>query len=171
MPSEQCDDTSIHEAGHAVADRRLISDPQLWGPASVVAIGTQLGRAQGAGRSHCWDGADAAAVITSLCSGYAALVAAGRCDEVAAIGCDQDFAEASGLSQEWGLGGDLDRWKRKAVDLMRRPENVEAVRLVADWLSRRQELDSDLIDLLIEIADGDAAEADLTDFLTFRGLL
>jgi hypothetical protein len=104
----------------------------------------------------------------SLCSGYAAVLAAGHPENEALRGTSVDFEEAQELIGFWGLAGDLDKWKTDAVELMRRPENAAAVALVADHLLRCSHLDGDLIDVLLDLADGHMSQEEFEQFLQFR---
>lgn len=163
--------TAIHEAGHAVAYRRLHADAQAVGAVSVVADEESLGHAIGPGERSIWNAEYAEAVVMSLCSGYAAVLVAGYAEEEAVLGCGSDFERAGDLIAEWGLGGDLEAWKFKAAELMRRPENVAGVALVAEHLLRHQRLEADFVDVLLEYADGDCSPEDFAQYLAIRKLL
>ena len=159
--------TAIHEAGHAVALVRLFSDR--------YALDVSIEPEPGKGRL----GTHAAEDLTVLCStpdeqaaasfeaeaiyscaGYAAVLAAGYPEAEAIAGCESDFAEAGDL---------LDIGKSKAVELMQRPENQQAVKHVADELSRHRCLDGDHVAVLIYVADGDMTEKEYQAYLKLIG--
>ena len=58
--------------------------------------------------------------------------------------------------------------KTRAVHLLIKPENIAAVRRVADELLIRETLDGDVVQVLIEVSDGFATEADLERYLLMR---
>lgn len=159
--------TAIHEAGHAVAHVRLRLDHA---GADIIPRGDQLGGAAGEGINQVWDKAGAGPVAIAMCAGYAARIAAGHSDAEALEGTGQDFEEAQYLIDFWCLADDIEAWKRRAVELMCEPSNKAAVALVAEHLLEHKRLDGDFVDVLVEVADGDATEADLARYLQFRGI-
>ena len=88
-------------------------------------------------------------------------MAAGYPEAQAIEGCERDFEEASHL---------LDVGKRKAVELMRRPENGQAVERVAEELLRRKRLDGDHVAVLIDVADGETTAKQYQMYLSLAGL-
>lgn len=161
--------TAIHEAGHAVAHSRLRIDHD---GASIDPDPDSglLGFARGAGARHVESKDAAGDMVLAFCAGYAALIAADYPDDVALTGAGDDFEQAQELLNFWLLPGGLDEWRARAVELMRKPENVAAVALVARHLLDRGRLDGDFVDVLVEVADGEASEADLQRYLLMRGL-
>ena len=149
--------TAIHEAGHAVSCVRLGIDHDK---ASIVPEGDWLGHVQSAGVNHVWMEEEAVDQVLSYCAGYAALVAAGFDETVATQGADGDFDAARHLIEHWGLAGDLDEWKAKAVAMMQEPRNRAAVKRVADELVAAGTIDWDDISCCCDIADGECTEED-----------
>ena len=97
------------------------------------------------------------------------MVAAGYDREPAALGCDNEFLEAAILIQHWGLDGDLETWKRKAVTLMSFPRNVVATEMVASHLARQLVLPGDYVEMLVDLDDGAITQADFEAFQALRG--
>ncbi len=161
--------TAIHEAGHAVAHCRLSieHDGAHIVPDDEAGL---LGAAIGAGIRHVWSEPEAQSMVIAFCAGYGALIAAGYPDDVAIAGTDDDFGQAQQLLSFWSLSGHLDDWKARAVQLMRKPENVAAVALVARHLLDRERLDGEFVDVLVEVADGESTEADLHRYLMMRSM-
>lgn len=160
--------TAIHEAGHAVAHVRLALEHA---GAHIIPDGVRLlGAAIGEGQEHVYDKSKAERVVVAFCAGYAALVAAGYVDEMARTGADDDFDQACQLIEFWGLTGDIAAWQAQAVQLMRQPENMAAVDLVSKHLLQRERLDGDFVGVLVELADGDATDADFARYLQIRGI-
>ncbi len=159
--------TAIHEAGHAVASVRLFPDRL------VLEVSIEPEPDKGLLGKHA---ADELTVLCSTpdeqaaasfeaeaiysCAGYAAVLAAGYPEAEAIAGCESDFAEAGDL---------LDIGKSKAVELMQRPENQQAVKHVADELSRHRCLDGDHVAVLINVADGDMTEKEYQAYLKLIG--
>ena len=159
--------TAIHEAGHAVAHVRLEIDHDGASIAPDPEKG-RLGYALGHGQEGVWDERSAENMVLAFCAGYAALIAVGCADNVARCGANDDFEQAQELMVFWGLAGSLDTWQEKVVELMRQPENVAAVALVAKHLLQRKRLDGGVVDVLVEVADGHATEAEFERYLTMR---
>jgi len=156
--------TAIHEAGHAVAHVRL-GIQQL--EVTIESRGEILGHSTAEGVEHCWSKEQADSMALAYCAGYAASVASGCAEGAAEAGCDDDFDRAEELIEFWCLD-DLATCKARAVELLRQPDNVAAVRLVADHLMRLRTLDVDYIDLLVDFADGNVTEAEFDQYLAFR---
>ena len=159
-------DSALHEAGHAVAQLRF---EILGNEVKISPSGDTPGAVGSAGAKPVRSNDEAAARVLSCCAGYAALVAAGHDKVQAAIGCDSDFLEAANLIKYWGLEGDLETWKRKAISLMRFPRNVAAVEMVAAHLLRQLVLAGDYVEVLVDLADGSISQAEFDDFLALRG--
>jgi hypothetical protein len=158
--------TALHEAGHAVAHARL-GIQQL--QATIVAQAWRAGAVTAEGLQHVWNAEQAGPMVEAYCAGYAALIAAGHDEAVAASGCEDDFESAERLIQDWGLAGTLDIWKARAVALMSQPDNKRAAALVAEHLLAHKRLDSDYLNVLVEMADGECTEAEFQQYLALRG--
>ena len=160
--------TAIHEAGHAVAHRRLFGDRDFsWGMALVPEQEQEEQGMDGwnmldrLGNDDDQSTADSDVV---RCAGYAAVVAAGFTEAEAAAGCyerdEYDFPQ---------VHGDLETAKAKAIDLMREPENVKAVKRIADELLLRHRLHGDHVGLLLDLAYGEITEQEYLQLLSFHG--
>lgn len=158
--------TALHEAGHAVAHVRFRI---LAGNVTIAAKKTYThlvrGSAVAEGAESVWSKTEAKPQILAYCAGYAALIAAGYGDEAARAGCDDDFEKATKLIEDWQLGT-LDDWMSDAVEFMR--QNIRATNLVADHLMRHETLDSDYIDVLVSVADGDCTDEEFKQYLELR---
>ena len=163
MDDEQ---TAIHEAGHAVAFYRLF-EGRYGGPLTIEPTEETSGSHKAEELTFSLDVEDEDVLDgreregVYACAGYAALVAAGYPDDVAQLGCESDFEVATETSER-----DLAVVKLEAVELMSRPENITAVQRIAQELSSRKRLDSDVVDVLIEVADGIATEDEYQRFLS-----
>lgn len=158
--------TAIHEAGHAVAWQRLF-------PGMVVNRVTIVPDIEDGSAGH-----HLAAELTFpwsptvtpdqreafrryavyRCAGFAAVLVSGYPEERAAEGCDSDFEDVAGLEER----------KAEAVTLLREPRNIAAVARVARELIERRTLDGDVVDVLIDVADGETSEADFQRYLLMR---
>lgn len=153
--------TAIHEAGHAVAFSRLFPSRQL-SKVSIIPDHDE-GFAGACSSEGLWGNEDVEHLANHDvygCSGYAAVFAAGNSEEEAAAGCESDFEE---------VFGDLNAAKARALDLMRQPSNLKAVKRVADELVLRKALHPDHVDLLIGVADGELPEREYLQLLVARG--
>ncbi len=148
--------TAIHEAGHAVADLRFGMTTER---ATIVRTDEYLGRVYTHDDGRDLDEEGAAEFVMSYCAGYAALVAAGVAPDDAVRGADGDFEKASELIRKRGLPGDLESWKQRAVEMMSRPENRRAVEVFSRYLVEYRTLDYFVLDVLIELADGNISQA------------
>jgi ATP-dependent Zn protease len=156
--------TALHESGHAVAHVRL---GIIQSSVTIVERGGALGCATAEGVEHVRDAAAAVKQVIAYGSGYAALMAAGHDEESAKEGADRDFAKAEGLIARF-LSGDLTEWMARAVAMMREPRNVNAVTVVSDWLLREKTLDGDVIDLLVDLADGEISQVEFDRYLLLK---
>lgn len=156
--------TAYHEAGHAVAHVRL---GILAGNVTIVATPSTLGSATGEGADSVCSQDGAKDQILAFCSGYASLVAAGYSDEEARMGCNDDFEQAADLISFWGLGT-LEDWLPQAVAFMRLEENIKAVGLVAEHLTRHETLEGEYIENLVMFADGECSDAEWEKYLSWR---
>jgi len=155
--------TAIHESGHAVACCRLTPSRYV-GWVSIIP-NHEEGYAGAHAPAESWDFDAAAAqqVVLYMCAGYAACIAAGVEPATASEGCDSDFEQAKELISSWRLAP-FEEQVSQAVALMRQPENLRAVaRVTADLMEHRL-LFYDEIDILIDVADGEASEEDLAWF-------
>jgi hypothetical protein len=143
--------TAIHEAGHAVAHIRL-GIQQI--RATIEPVDSDL-EGSVLADDLISDRDDASAQALALYAGYAATVAAGTPEDAARIGCDDDFSKAEDLIRSWRIGT-ADELMRRAVDLMSKPENISAVQLVAGELLTSRTLSVELLEALVEVADGNA---------------
>jgi hypothetical protein len=161
--------TAIHEAGHTVAHIRLGIG---YGHTSILPDHEQgfWGRASGEGVRHVESEREAGDMVLAFCAGYGALRAAGYPDDVATDGAGGDFAKAHELMSFWLLPGGLDDWKARAVELMRKPENVAAVAFVVPYLQRHGRIEPEDFDVLVEVADGNITQGELQRYLACRGL-
>ena len=141
--------TAVHEAGHAVAHVRL---GILQWHATIEPLDADLAGSVLADDS-VWNRDDAENQALALYAGYAACLAAGLSPELAAVGCDDDFAKAAALISNWCVG-DVAELTRRAVDLMSQPENIKAVQVIARELLIERVLRVESIDLLVDVADG-----------------
>lgn len=155
-------DTAIHEAGHVVAHVRLDLGHD---GGHIVPEENILGAALGEGFEHVWDKSGAEPVVLAFCAGYAAMIAAGYGEDRARAGTGSDFDGVQKLIDFWELPGTLEDWLAKSVALMRRPENVKAVALVAEHLMRHKRLTGDYCNVLVELADGEATEAEFSHYV------
>lgn len=157
--------TAIHEAGHAVAHVRLgVRQDHV----HIIRNGSLLGAAAAEGAESVWSAEDASIQAVCYCAGYAALIAAGFDEERACSGADNDFEHVQHLVEFWGLNAPLGDWKARAVELMRQPQNVAAVRLLSEHLLEHMRLGADYIECLIELADGDITADEWAQFLALR---
>ena len=160
--------TAIHEAGHAVAFYRLFGDS--WRIGHTVSIEPKDDTAgRHAAEDLSFEGADELTPdqrqmfeneAIYACAGYAALIAADYPEDEAENGCWSDFECAEKCSDK-----PLATIKQESIALMSRPENVNAMRRIADELLLRKKLDSDVVDVLIDVADGKTTEEDYQRFL------
>ncbi len=160
--------TAIHEAGHAVAHRRLFGDRDFsWGMALVPDEEQEEQGMDGwnmLDRLGNDDEQSTANYDVVLCAGYAAIVAAGFSEVEAAVGCDEtDYCDFRMVH------GDLETAKAKAIDLMREPENVRAVKRIADELLLRRRLHGDHVGLLLDLAFGEITEQFYLQLLAAHG--
>ncbi|MGW8311123.1 MAG: hypothetical protein ACWGNB_08680 [Thiogranum sp.] len=154
--------TAIHEAGHAIAHYRL---DIFQGNVSIEPDPKKntLGRLTAEGEEDVWTREDAQSQVLALYGGYAALLAAGYPQDVAERVARSDFETAEQLIKSWELGTP-DEWQTKSIELMAQPGNVAAVRRLADQLLQDRTVDGQLIDVLIDVADGKITEAELAQF-------
>lgn len=87
-----------------------------------------------------------------MCSGYAACVAAGIEDTTAMAGCEKDFNVAKESIEEFKLSP-LEDHLRQAVELMRQPKNLRAVKRLADELLEWKTLDGESVEKIIKAVD------------------
>jgi hypothetical protein len=110
-------------------------------------------------------------VVIAYCAGYAAMIAAGYSDVDSRSGADDDFDNAEQLIEFWGLPDGIAIWQGRAVEMMREPENIAAVALVADYLVRHGKLAGDVCDEIVKAADGKTTQPELERFLRLCKLI
>ncbi len=163
--------TAIHEAGHAIAFYRLFGDAAQYGHTLTIEPHEDLLGSHQA-EEMVFHGVGELTAEQRLafeneaiysCAGYAAVLAAGYSDEAALAGCESDFDKA-----ERACDVRLDVSKEKAVELMTLPENASAVARVAGELLSQSTLEWDEVEILINIADGEATEQDYQRFLAMK---
>lgn len=161
--------TAIHEAGHAIAHARLGIDQHS---VSIVRdpVKRTLGAVAAEGANHVWDASQARDQVIAYLAGYAAMRAAGYSRAEANAGAWGDFEHAQHLIDFW-LDRPLPYWKARAVALMRKPDNVKAVQILARWLRARNTLEGNLLSAVICYATGEWSEADLAQNLVFTGIV
>ncbi len=163
--------TAYHEAGHAVAFYRLFGDAARYGHTLTIEPHEDV---LGDHRAEelVFHGVGELTVEQRLafeneaiysCAGYAAVLAAGYSDEAALAGCGSDFDKA-----ERACDVPLNVSKEKAVKLMTLPENTSAVARVVDELLSQSTLEWDDVEILIEVADGEATEQDYQRYLVMK---
>ena len=149
--------TAIHEAGHFVAFCRLFGEGRYGGVLTIEPTEDKVG-------SHAAESAEQREAFENealyACAGYAAVLAAGYAEDAAKLGCDSDFETAARYSNQ-----PIETVMRGAAEMMRRPENVKAVGRIADELLLRKKLDPQVVDVLIDVADGKTTEEDYQRFL------
>jgi len=160
--------TAIHEAGHAVANHRRKIDQEK---VSIKPDPSKdlLGRSVSAGVDHVYSEDDARSMALAYLAGYAALIAHGYSEDEALNGADDDYEKTVQLIETWKLDR-LETLKREAIELMSQAENAKAVRLLADRLLENEEIYSDEIEIIIEVADGSETEENYQSFLETRRL-
>jgi len=162
--------TAIHEAGHAVACYRLFGDDRYGGRLTIVPRGDLLGSHRA--EELVFDGTEEVTAeerqafeneAIYSCAGYAAMLAAGYAEEEALAGCEADFEKAERVCNVR-----LYVSKEKAMALMMQPQNIAAVARVAGELLSSSTLESEEIEILIDVADGEATEQDYQQYLVMK---
>lgn len=121
---------------------------------TIAPSGSYAGCASG---EESWGSEDAGKIgILIFCAGYAALIAAGYNEETSVLGCGTDFDKANDIIEFWQLES-LDEWKKRAVEHMSKPENINAVKWLSDKLVIHVTIGGDHIMALMSIADDDEA--------------
>lgn len=147
--------TAICEAGHAVAHERLFGSLRMSSRISIEPLEDTLGDyavADLVATLYACDEETERLFLNEAicaCAGYAAILVAGHPGEPAVLRWEADFAKTSLV---------LEIAKEKAVELMRREENIRAVKWIADELLRRRSLSGDHAAILIKLANGDMPE-------------
>src|SRR5262245_33795841 len=121
--------TAIHEAGHAVAHFRLGIRQAV---VTIAPDADRLGSVKAEGAGTVWSKERAADMAIAFCGGYAALVSACESMDVALGGADDDFEHTVELINFWGLAGDLESWKGRAVELMMQMSNQHTIHLITN---------------------------------------
>jgi hypothetical protein len=155
---------AIHKAGHAVAFARLFGDSwRLRERLTIEPGGGERGRRVAEELTNVGSGESLGELLRDFesdavyaCAGFAAVLVAGYSAPDAEGGCGSDFEAATHVSDL-----PLDEIKSKAVELLRRPENVAAVARLSHELLDCRTLDPIEVDMIIDVSDGLATEADL----------
>ena len=162
--------TAIHEAGHAVACYRLFGDDRYGGRLTIVPRGDLLGSHRA--EELVFDGTEEVTAeerqafeneAIYSCAGYAAMLAVGYAEEEALAGCEADFEKAERVCNVR-----LYVSKEKAIALMMQPQNIAAVARVAGELLSRSTLEWEEVEILIDVADGEATEQDYQRYLVMK---
>ncbi len=158
--------TAIHEAGHVIAFYRLFGDVRYGGRVTIKPTEDAAGSHKA---EYLWFPADNEETpeervafdneAVYACAGYAAVLAAGYSEDEASSGCWSDFDDARKASRP------LTTIKQEAIALMSRPENVKAVGRIADELLVQKTLEPDVVDVLVDVADGKTTEEEYQRFL------
>jgi hypothetical protein len=157
--------TALHESGHAVAHIRLgIQQDDM----TIIPDGIAYGAVSSEGINHVTNAEDAHDMVQAYCAGYASLIAHGYSKELALVGCDDDFEKAFELNESWDLKLNLERYKALTVELMSQPMNLTAVKLLADYVLKRERVAGDVIEVLVELSDGDCTKAEFDRFMAMR---
>ncbi|MBK8994617.1 MAG: hypothetical protein IPM35_02550 [Myxococcales bacterium] len=145
--------TAFHEAGHAVADCRLGF------VCGIVSIEPRPGT-----RGHAVhlseDGSDDDLII-ALLAGYAAAVRAGGDPVQEKEGAWSDFERASEILERTGRT-DLAPHLARAETFVR--DNWSAIERVAAELIEWRTIEGQELEVVLEVADGNATDADLARF-------
>lgn len=157
--------TALHESGHAVAHIRLgIQQDDM----TIIPDGIAYGAVSSKGINHVTNAEDAHDMVQAYCAGYASLIAHGYSNERALEGCDDDFEKAFDLIEFWNLKLNLERYKALTVELMSQPMNLAAVKLLADYVLKKERVAGDVIEVLVELSDGDCTKAEFDRFMDMR---
>jgi ATP-dependent Zn protease len=148
--------TACHEAGHAVAAARL---GYMCGVVTIVPDGDKW-TAGHAATEDAWD--DPEANILVCLAGYVAELEAGKEEQTARAGAAGDFEQALGWLGDTAREADLAPYLPKARELVR--ENWAAIERVAAELVARQTIDGDMVEMLRDVADGNATEEDFARY-------
>jgi hypothetical protein len=145
---------AFHEAGHQVAEYRFGFNPT--GCKLVFKDG------QWTGLSSSLYGSDDPRQAVALCAGYCAQVEAGDDEAAARGGSQSDFDRVA------ETGGTLEAAIIEAFAFVRDPGNWRAITEVARELMLQSQLDGMEIELLVDIADGEATHGDLAQYRANR---
>ena len=157
--------TALHESGHALAHIRLGIQQDCM---TIVPIDNQYGSVSSEGIEHVENAESAHNMVQAYCAGYASLIAHGYSNERALVGCDDDFEKAFELIEFWDLKLNLERYKALTVELMSQPMNLAAVKLLADYVLKKERVAGDVIEVLVELSDGDCTKAEFDRFMDMR---
>ena len=157
--------TALHESGHAVAHIRMGIQQDYM---TIIPDGIAYGAVSSEGINQVKDAKDAHHMVQAYCAGYASLIAHGYSNERALLGCDDDFDKAVELIESWDLQRGLEQYKELTVDLMSQPKNLAAVKLLADYILTRERIASEVIEVLVELSDGDCTKAEFDRFMAIR---
>jgi len=163
--------TAYHEAGHAVACYRLFKDDRRYGGRLTIEPRGDLLGGHFAEELVFYGTEEVTAEERQAfeneaiyaCAGYAAMLAAGYAEEEALAGCEADFEKAERVCNVR-----LYVSKEQAMALMMQPQNIAAVARVAGELLSRSTLEWDEVEILIDVADGEATEQDYQRYLVMK---
>lgn len=160
--------TAYHEAGHAVADVR----GGLGCGGVTIAADAKARSLGGAGHMNDWTTSPApktqeAIAQASLISLYAGFAAELRFDpkghQAAQLGATGDFEKARELLVllygEEQADQQQAEWIERAKSLVADPRNWRAIEMLARELLDCGQLDGDLVDVLVDFADGEITSA------------
>jgi hypothetical protein len=157
---------AIHEAGHAVAHVRfgweigvLSIRPNENTMTAGVCTGPSIESVE------CVE--DAEKQVLAYLAGYAALIASGHSEESAMLGADDDMEKVETLLEGWLLGN-VEDWKARAIEMMSKPENANAVSVLAAELEVREYMNDELPENLIGYADGEFTQEEWQRYLLGR---
>lgn len=160
-PDEYNRTTAIHEAGHAVAFARLF--PGMYADCvSMLQDENSKGHHSAPEMliSHETTDIEAEAHFSTMakynCSGWAAVMLAGYSNEIAELGCEDDFEKA---------GHRIGDSKEKALKILGGGTNMAAVMRIASELLERGTLSGEQVAILISVADGETSENEYSQYL------
>ena len=158
--------TALHEAGHAVLQCRLL--PELYiGDVTIVADALNLGVCYGEDLGVDEDAEMVRKHVIVLCAGYAAELVSGAEEGSARIGARFDLSAAQEYCDRWRLGL-VDEFIKSAMAEVSDSDNRNAIMRVAAELQLRRTLSGDVIELLIQVADGEISEEEYAAYLKLR---
>lgn len=145
---------AFHEAAHAVA---TIRNGDVCGGVTIVPRNEVLGEA----RAEDWfdrDDDSRGAVLVGLLAGYAAELALGREEAPARARACSDFEKAHEIMRALGQIDEA-AWVEKARGFV--AENWAAIELVAIDLLKYGAVDGQLLEVIVDVADGETTPDEL----------
>jgi hypothetical protein len=153
--------TALHEAGHVVAAIQLGVDGQDYGRVTIVPKDQTNGSFSMCEISESISEIKRDIVIN--CAGYGALRALGYPEDFACRGCGDDFVKSANLIDQYSLLP-LSHWKDQATQLLSLPDNVLAVRAIADNLLKYKILGPVYATVVFEFAIGMISSVEFDQF-------